>query len=47
MGWFDEFINEQIEDAGDFFTDDMLGYLTGTDGGGAASPCCLQKQCFL
>lgn len=37
MGWFDEFISEQIEDASDFFTDDMLGYLTGTDGGGAAS----------
>jgi len=37
MGWFDEFINEQVEDAADFFTDDMLGYLTGTDGGGAAS----------
>lgn len=37
MGWFDEFISEQIEDAGDFLTSDVLGYLTGTNTGSAAS----------
>ena len=29
MGWFDEFINEQIEDAGDFFTEDIGKYIGG------------------
>ena len=31
MGWFDEFINEQIEDAGDFFTEDIGKYIGGAD----------------
>jgi hypothetical protein len=31
MGWFDEFINEQIEDAGDFFTEDIGKYVGDAD----------------
>ena len=35
MGWFSDFVNEQYEDAADFFTDDIGEYVGGAGGVGS------------